>query len=187
MTNRILIAYATRAGSTAEIAARIGQALARRGAAVDVLPVTAVESLEPYGAVVLGSAIRTGKLLPEAMAFIIDHQEEFQGLPLSVFIACWTIKDTDAESVRIVDAYLDPVRALVTPAREGIFAGVMDLSKLKWKEKLLMKFMKVQQGDFRKWDEIEEWAEELVEGSISPENPQRPVDAPRFSSSNPSG
>lgn len=171
MTNRILIAYATRAGSTAEIAARVGEVLARRGAAVDVLPVTAVERLEPYGAVVLGSAIRTGKLLPEAMAFIVDHQEEFHSLPLSVFIVCWTIKDTDAESVKIVDAYLDPVRALVEPAREIAFAGVMDLSKLKWKEKLLMKFMKVQQGDFRKWDEIEEWAEDLTGFSRKPAAP----------------
>ena len=163
MDNRVLIAYASRAGSTAEIAARVGQVLTRRGVAVDVLPVSAVEDLDRYSAVVLGSAIRTGKLLPEAMAFIIDNQEAFQEMPFSVFIACWTLKDTDVESLKIVNAYLDPVRALVAPEHEGMFAGVMDLSKLNWKERLLMKFMKVQQGDFRKWDEIEVWAEGLVE------------------------
>jgi menaquinone-dependent protoporphyrinogen oxidase len=162
MPERILIAYATKAGSTAEVAARIGEVLTRRGLAVDVLPVGEVQDLEPYSAVVLGSAIRTGKLLPEAMAFIDDNQETFEMLPFSVFIVCWTLKDTDAESVKIVNGYLDPVRALVTPVHEGMFAGVMDLSRLKWSERLLMRFLKVQQGDFRKWDEIEAWAEELV-------------------------
>ena len=162
MDNRILIAYASKAGSTAEIAARMGEVLRRRGLGVDVLPVGAVEDLEPYGAVVLGSAIRTGKLLPEAMAFISDNLETLEELPFSVFIVCWTLKDTDAESVKIVDGYLDPVRELVEPAHEGMFAGVMDLSKLKWRERLLMRFMKIQPGDFRKWDEIEAWAERLV-------------------------
>ncbi len=162
MDKRILIAYATKAGSTAEIAARVGEVLRRRGpGVVEVLPVGQVESLEPYSAVVLGSAIRMGRLLPEAMDFLDTHQEALRKLPFSVFIVCWTIKDTDPESVKIVRAYLDPVRALVTPDREGIFAGVLDLKTLGWKERLLLKFMKVQQGDFRKWDEIEAWAEEL--------------------------
>ncbi len=75
MENRILIAYATKAGSTAGIAQRVGEVLARRGTVVDVLPVAKVGDLAPYRAVVLGSAIRLGKLLPEAMAFIELHQE----------------------------------------------------------------------------------------------------------------
>jgi menaquinone-dependent protoporphyrinogen oxidase len=95
------------------------------------------------------------------MAFLEENQEALDGMPFSVFIVCWTIKDMDAESVKIVYGYLEPVRALVKPRLEGMFAGVMDLSKLKWTERLLMRFMKVQQGDFRRWDEIEAWAEEL--------------------------
>jgi menaquinone-dependent protoporphyrinogen oxidase len=56
-----LIAYATRAGSTAEVAVFIGERLSERGLAVDVGPVQHLSSLEGYDAVIVGSAIRVGK------------------------------------------------------------------------------------------------------------------------------
>jgi menaquinone-dependent protoporphyrinogen oxidase len=162
MDNRVLVAYATKAGSTAEVAAQIGEILSGRNFSVDVQPVTAVTDITPYRAVVMGSAIRVAKLLPEAMSFLDKFQADLRLKPFHTFIVCMTLKDDNAENREIVSAYLDPVRALLQPAGEGMFAGAMKYSKLKWNERLIIKFLKVGEGDFRRWDQINAWAGGLV-------------------------
>ncbi len=61
MPNRILVTYASRAGTTAEVAEAIARTLTQDGAQVDVLPMKSVKDLSPYQAVVAGSAIRGSK------------------------------------------------------------------------------------------------------------------------------
>lgn len=61
MNNKILVTYASRAGSTAEVAEAIGKTLAETGVQVDVIPMQAVKDLSPYQAIVAGSAIRGSK------------------------------------------------------------------------------------------------------------------------------
>jgi menaquinone-dependent protoporphyrinogen oxidase len=162
MDDRVLVAYATKAGSTAEVAAQIGVILSGRNLSVDVKPVASVTDITPYRAVILGSAIRVAKLLPEAITFIEQNREALQQIHFSAFILCMTLKDDNEENRQIVSAYLDPVRALVQPASEGMFAGVMNYSKLKWTDRLIIKFLKVGEGDFRKWDQINAWANALA-------------------------
>jgi menaquinone-dependent protoporphyrinogen oxidase len=159
---RVLLTYASKAGSTAEVAVKMGQMLAQRSLQIDVRPLASVTGLAPYQAVVLGSAIRTGSLLPEALTFIQQNQSVLQQKAFSVFILCMTLA-TDNEANRTkVGAYLDPVRALVKPASAGLFAGVMDLNKLKGIERLIILAMKTPIGDFRQWDQIGAWAENIV-------------------------
>lgn len=159
MTQRTLVTYTSKAGSTAEVAARIGETLAKRGAAVDVLPVSKVSDLAPYSSVVVGSAIRMGRVMPEALSFIEKNQAALQKKSFSTFIVCLTLKDDTAENRTTVAAYLDPVRALVKPASEGLFAGVMNPNKLALLDRLIMMAMKSPEGDYRKWDQITAWAE----------------------------
>ncbi len=70
VNNRILVTYATCAGSTAEIATAIAETLAARGYSIDLKPVNEKPDLSGYAAVVLGSAIRMGRWLPEAVDFV---------------------------------------------------------------------------------------------------------------------
>ncbi len=161
---RILVAYATKAGSTAETASRIGATLAGHNLAVDVLPVSQATDLTPYQAVVLGSAIRGGKILDEAMSFIQQNQAALQQKPFSMFILCMTLEKDNAETRQKVSAYLDPVRAVVKPASEGLFAGVMNPNKLTLLERIMMVFMKTPEGDFRKWEQITAWADGVAAG-----------------------
>ena len=74
MENRILVTYASQAGSTAGVAEAIGKTLSEGGAQVDVLPMKDVKDLSPYSSVVAGSAIHGQKWLPEAMKFMREHQ-----------------------------------------------------------------------------------------------------------------
>jgi len=76
MSDRILVAYASRGGSTAGVAEAIGQTLAAGGAEVDVRSMTEIDDVTAYQAVVAGSAIQAHQWLPEAMQFIQAHQAE---------------------------------------------------------------------------------------------------------------
>jgi menaquinone-dependent protoporphyrinogen oxidase len=158
VNDRILITYATKAGSTADIAARIGETLSKQNLAVDVLPVAKVTDLSAYSTVITGSAIRMGKLLPEMMTFIQKNQAALQQKSFNAFVVCMTMKDDTEETRKTVGAYLDPVRALVQPAHEGLFAGVIDPSKVGLIDRLAIQVIKAPIGDYRKWDEISAWA-----------------------------
>ena len=78
MTEKILVAYASRTGATKEIAEAIGKTLADGGADVEIRSMTEIKDLSPYSAVVAGSAIRGSKWLPEAMEFMRLHQTDLK-------------------------------------------------------------------------------------------------------------
>lgn len=162
MDKKILITYASKAGSTAETAARMGEMLAGQNAQVDVLPVEKAGDLSAYQAVVLGSAIRMGQLLPEVVKFVEANQAVLQQKSFNVFFLCMTLEKDTPENRQTVSAYLEPVRALVKPASEGMFAGVMEPKKLSLLERMMMKAMKTPVGDFRNWEQINAWAQSLA-------------------------
>ncbi|MEA1978131.1 MAG: flavodoxin domain-containing protein, partial [Chloroflexota bacterium] len=70
MDTRVLVAYATKYGATAEIAEKIGQVILQAGFETDVLPTDSVSDLAPYQAIVLGSAVYVGQWRKEAVAFL---------------------------------------------------------------------------------------------------------------------
>ena len=126
---RILVTYASRAGSTAGVAEFIGETLREAGSLVDIKPMAGVEDLTPYSAVVAGSAIQSKQWLPEAMDFLQANQAALQKMPVAVFLVCMTLAMSDADRYRNEAAsFLDPVRAIITPVSEGMFAGALDIS-----------------------------------------------------------
>jgi len=162
MKNKILVAYASKAGSTIEIANRVAEKITENDKSVDVLPVNKVEDLTAYQAVILGSAIRIGAVLPEVSKFVETNKDILITKSLNVFVVCMTLNEDSEENRKTVSDYLEPIRKLVQPANEGLFAGVMDLTKLNLIERLMMKSMKTQQGDFRNWEKIDNWAKEAI-------------------------
>jgi menaquinone-dependent protoporphyrinogen oxidase len=163
MTGKILVAYGTRAGSTAEVADAIGKNLAQGGVDADVRPVKNVNNLSGYRALVLGSAVRAGKLLPEVTSFVKTHKEELRKMPVAYFVVGMTLREDTPEKRKVVNAYLDPLRLEVTPVDAGLFAGKMDYSKLGFFEKFIIKnIIKTPEGDLRNWQEINNWAQRLL-------------------------
>jgi menaquinone-dependent protoporphyrinogen oxidase len=129
MPNKILVTYASRAGSTAGVAETIGETLSSKGMQVEVHPMQDVRDLSSYHAVVAGSAIRGGKWLPEAMSFMKTHQAELAQKPFAAFLVCITLAMPNGEKYREgVAAWLKSVRGLVRPMSEGMFAGTLDMS-----------------------------------------------------------
>lgn len=161
MSKKTLVAYVTRGGSTAEIASVIATTLSAQGAEVDLLPLNQVTDLKDYQAVVLGSAVRMSQWLPDAMKFVEQHQAQLSQVPTAFFaVHLMNIRDDEA-SRRSRQAYLDPIRKLVSPQKEAFFAGVGDWKKVSFVDGLIGKAVKAPEGDFRDWQAIQAWAEDL--------------------------
>jgi menaquinone-dependent protoporphyrinogen oxidase len=162
MNNRVLVTYATKAGSAGEVAARMAETLTKRGLAVDLMPVNKVTDLSPYKTVFLGSGIYMGNLLPEAKSFVEKNKSALAEKTLNAFFVCMTLEKDTEENRKTVSAYLDPIRALVKPANEGMFAGVFNPNKVSLLYRLIGTAMKTPVGDFRKWDQITAWTEQAA-------------------------
>lgn len=161
-TNPILIAYATRAGSTAEIAAALGESLRQRGYAVQVKPVEKTADVAGYSAVLLGSAIRMGRWLPEAVDFVQTHRLALQTLPVALFTVHMLNSADDAASVTARHAYLETVRPLLPGAEEVYFTGLMDFSRLSFLDRLIAKLVKSVESDQRDWERIRGWTPQVL-------------------------
>ncbi len=165
MSNKILVTYASRTGSTAGVAEAIGKSLAESGADVDVLPMVEVKDLAPYRAVVAGSAVQGQRWLPEALQFVRDHRAELSCKPFAAFLVCITLSMRNADNLRQgVAEWMAPVRALVHPVSEGLFAGTLDVSKIpsffdRLKFRLVVAMGVWREGDHRDWAAIRAWAE----------------------------
>ena len=166
MTDKILVTYASGTGWTIGVAEAIGRTLAEGGARVDVLPMAEVKDLAAYRAVVAGSGINAGGWLPEAMQFLHDHRAALASKPFAAFLVCMTLAMRNGERYRgHVANWLDPVRALVRPVSEGLFAGGLEVRKVPASERLKFRLSVLlgawKEGDHRDWDAIRAWAVEL--------------------------
>jgi menaquinone-dependent protoporphyrinogen oxidase len=157
---RILVAYASKKGSTTEIAQAIGKELEASGHVVDVAEMGTVTSLTGYNAVVIGGPMYVGKI--EGMEkFVKRHSAELARVPVAGFVVCLAAAAKDPEGMawaeKALHAALDPLR----PVAETIFAGRLDPSKLSWLQKWMTEKAKSPVGDFRDWTAIAAWAREL--------------------------
>src|ERR1700761_9396595 len=81
----VLVAYASKRGSTAEIAETVAATLRRAGLDVDLKPAVEVQSLEPFDAVVLGSAVYMKRWRGDARHFLKKHRKALRQIPFWVF------------------------------------------------------------------------------------------------------
>ncbi len=158
VNNRILVAYASYAGSTAEVAAEIGKVLAQRGFSVDVRPVKEEPSVDGYAAIMVGSAVQYGKWLPEAVDFVETNAAALNRVPVALFCVHITNVGSDEKIRRARLAYLDEVRPLVPHATEVFFPGKFDRrGAALLLPGLVARF--TPSFDLRDWTRIRSWAQ----------------------------
>ncbi len=159
----ILLAYATKCGCTREIAEVIARDLRARGLMIDVRAAKDVKALTGYRAVVLGSAVRFGKWLPEGSDFVERHQAALAKVPKAFFTVHMMNTGDDEKSRKGRAGYVQPIYARVKPDFDAFFAGRMDTGKLSFSEKLLIKMMKGSDRDLRNWTAIHGWSKSLFQ------------------------
>lgn len=163
---RILIAYASRSGSTAEVARKIGEVLESLGFYVDVKSVKDITNVNDYNGVIIGSAVRMFKLLPETIKFSRRFSKLLKNLPVAYFTVCLTMREDSDESREMSLGYLKPLYDIKEPIAVGLFAGKMDYSKLSFIWRRLFSSVKkkeLEEGDFRNWELITDWAKRVAD------------------------
>ena len=156
---KILVSAASKHGATADIAKAIGEALTAAGHEAVVLPPDAVTSLAGYDAVVLGSGLYVGHWLDAAKALVERVGGELADRPVWLF-SSGPIGDPPKPEEDPADL---PELMAATGARgHRLFAGLVDKSRLGLGEKVILAAVRAPEGDYRSWDEIRAWAQEIA-------------------------
>ena len=160
MPGEVLIAYATKYGSTAEVAAAIAKTFEEEGVAVELLDVRSVRDLGDFRAVVLGVPLYNARMLRVGRRFLARHLRALAEMPVEVF-ALGPLGDEEKDVI-VPQKQLD--RSLrrwpeIRPLSTALFGGVIDQSKLRFPDKHappLKQFFPT--TDVRDWQAIESWA-----------------------------
>ena len=163
MSIQVLVAYATKYSATAEIAEKIGQVLRQAGLRTDVLPVDRVSDLSPYQAVVLGSAVYIGKWRKEAVKFLKANEKALAERQVWLFSSGPT---GEGDAVELGEGWrfpksLQPIADRIRPRDIAVFHGALDVGKLNLIERWMIKNVKAPLGDFRDWEAITSWADNI--------------------------
>lgn len=185
--DKILVTYATNAGSSAKIAAAVVAELGKN-AIVETLPLDKVNSFEPYSAVVLGAPMILG-WHRGALAFLQRNQAALSQKKLAIFVTCVNLTKTDETTLEGVPLFIDeklpkapknpahlsikeaystpknyltPILKLVKPVSIGIFGGSLQYFSMKWWQvPFVLLVIQAMPGDKRNWKAIAEWANGL--------------------------
>jgi menaquinone-dependent protoporphyrinogen oxidase len=158
MSKRILVAYASGSGSTREVAEEIAAEIEGNGLRTIVQTMSQVESINLYSGVILGSSIRIGRWLPEAVACLERIRDELADKQVAYFTTCLTMVDDTKENREKVLAYMQPLLNMtpnVKPMGLGLFAGSLD------PDRQAIIVGDGPQGDYRDWEAIRAWAREI--------------------------
>ena len=168
MEIRILVAYASKYGSTQEVAEAIVATLRERGLSADLQPIRKVRTLAGYGAVVLGAPIYIGQWHKDALEFLVRNREALAQRPVAIFALGPT--SADGKEMQGSRAQLDKELAKypwLTPVALEMFAGRYDPAKLNLPDRLIASLPAsplhgMPASDVRDWTAISAWAGNLA-------------------------
>jgi len=153
---KVLVASASRHGSTDEIAQAIGEVLRTQGLSVEVRRMEDVDTAFPYDAFVLGSAVYMGGWLRSAKRFLDVHGELISTRPTWLFSSGPLGRPHDEAVSESFDA-ADLV-ALTHARDHRQFGGKLDKDDLSLSERAVTSLLRVPLGDYREWDAVTAWA-----------------------------
>ena len=157
MTPRVLIVYASKKGSTREVAQAIADRLEVDGLRTVVQPASDRVDLGAFDAVVIGGALYMGRWHRDARRFLHRHRRVLGTMPVAVYaMGPTTMADhAVASSLGQLERGLASARE-VSPVAVGVFGGVVDPARLRFP------FNRMPPSDARDWDAISAWADELA-------------------------
>ena len=161
MTN-VLVAYASKHGSTAEIAAAVAEALRAGGLRADCVEAADVASLDPYDAVILGSAVYMKRWRREARHFLRVHGSELAKRPFWVF-SSGPVGDPAKDNPE----WTEPARTIATAERLGardhpVFGGSMPADAHGMMQRSMAQNTPPEYRDRRDWEAIRGWADGIA-------------------------
>ena len=171
-TMRVLVGYASRFGSTRDIAIRIADAVRTRGSSeVDVRSVEDISDIDRYDAMVFGSGVYDGSWTAEATALMRRYAGVFARKPLWLF-SVGSLGDAHpivGGLIKKEPKEIGEFEHTLHPRHYRVFAGVINLDHWPAWGRLLFKALGGRAGDNRHWPEIDAWAEQIARALRAPE------------------
>jgi menaquinone-dependent protoporphyrinogen oxidase len=163
MPTSVLVGYATRFGSTQEVAEAVAATLRDCGLAVDIQPLRDVRTLAGYSAVVVGAPLYIFRWHKDARRFLSRHRQALTERPVAVF-ALGPVQDPhNEEEWQNSWAQLDKALAKfpwLSPIALEMFGGKYDPAKLRFPISLFAGNEPA--TDLRDWTTIRAWASNLA-------------------------
>ena len=156
----VLVAYASKHGSTQGIAERIAEKLRQLDKEAESRPVEAINDLRSYQAFVIGSAVYYGSWLKEATEWVHRNQAVLSHHPVWLFSV--GPLGTEAQDDEQQPKEMAQFQQAIAPREQRIFYGALDPSRLSFAERVLVKAVEAPKGDFRDWQAIEAWAANIA-------------------------
>ncbi len=157
---KVLIVYASRYGSTQEIADKIAAQLTTKGLTVEVCSATDADDLTDVGAIVIGSGVYAGQWLPSLKRFVTNNAESISKIPTWAFSSGPVGDPLQPDPDKAVQ--IDGLLAQIKPRDHRVFAGKIDPANLSVFERAVVKMLKAATGDFRDWQAIKKWADSIA-------------------------
>jgi menaquinone-dependent protoporphyrinogen oxidase len=161
---RVLISAASGHGSTTEIARVIGETLADNRIAVDIVPPAAVDSIEDYDAVILGSAIYAGHWLAPARDFATRFRDQLAVRSVWLF-SSGPVGDPARKLVQSMEhdpAEVTRIGHAIRIREHRMFTGKLEPQALSAAQRASLLVFRGMSGDFRDWAVITQWADTIA-------------------------
>ncbi len=157
---RVLVSFASRHGTTEDIAKTIAARLEIRGLNVEVQDVTAVKSIDGYAGVVVGSAVYMGKWEQSARSLLQREASMLRERPV------WLFSTGPVGEPLFPEGESEEAAALaekISAKGHVTFAGKLDRHELNLIERLTVAVVHAKDGDYRDWEAIDGWADEIAD------------------------
>jgi menaquinone-dependent protoporphyrinogen oxidase len=158
MPASVLVGYATRYGSTQEVAEAVAA-----GFAVDILPLQKVRDLTRYNAVVLGAPLFMFHWHKDALNFLSRHQKALMERYVAIFALGPVHDPHDEQEWRDANSHLTKELekfSWLKPVALEMFGGKYDPAKLRFPLNLFAGAEPA--SDIRDWTAIRTWASHLA-------------------------
>jgi menaquinone-dependent protoporphyrinogen oxidase len=160
MATQVLIATASRHGSTFDIADEIARVLSRRGCVVVDKAADEIDGVERFDAVIIGSAVYMGRWLPEALSFVTRNSEELAKRPTWLF-SSGPIGEPP-QPVQDPQGIAQLVERIHARGHRT-FPGRLDPDRLGLGERVIVGMLRAPKGDFRDFPQVTAWAGEIAD------------------------
>ncbi|MFJ8636286.1 flavodoxin domain-containing protein [Streptomyces sp. NPDC093568] len=155
MTGKVLVAYGTTNGSTAQIAEAVADVLRESGLMAEARPARNVASVSSYDAVVVGGGLYAGRWHKDARRFVRRHGRALAERPVWLFSSGPLDPSASERDIPPVPGVRKAMARL--DAREHVtFGGCLKEGAKGWVAGMILRSGKG--GDFRDFTAIGEWA-----------------------------
>lgn len=168
--SKILLAYATKNGSTGEVAQFMGDVLSYHGLDAVVADVDTISEVKPYDVFIFGSPVYSGMWLPEMYRFIKYHTETIGQKPVYCWITCIRVLEENGYD-HVINHYMpDSLLDQLNVRQITAFAGKLKWAEINWTERWTLALQydgkadaRNFNADHRDWNIIRQWSVKLAE------------------------